>query len=143
MVDETTDVSTTEQLSICVRYVHIKGDELEVCEEFLGFCAVSSTDAETITSTIITFMKNCGLNMEKLCGKGFDGAANMSGHISGVSVNAKYFTHCRNHALNLVIVASCQNVPDIRNFMDSLKELTLFFQILSKAKPYSQGTLEK
>ena len=77
--------------------------------------------------------------MEKLCGKGFDGAANMSGHISGVSVrlqqaypNAKYFTHCRNHALNLVIVASCQNFPDIRNFVDSLKELTLFFKYSAK-----------
>ena len=71
MADETTDVSTTEQLSICVCYVHIKGNELEVCEEFLGFCAVSLTDAETITSTK---MKNCGLNMEKLCVKGFEWA---------------------------------------------------------------------
>ena len=42
----------------------------------------------------------------------FDGAANMSGRISGVAArleqlypNAKYLTHCRNHALNLVIVA--------------------------------------
>ena len=36
--------------------------------------------------------------------------------------------------LNLVIVASCQNVPDIRNFMDSLKELTLFFKYSAKRK---------
>ena len=98
---ETTDVSTIEQLSIYVYYIQTKGDELEVCEEFLGFCAVSSTDAETVIVTIITFMKNCGLNMKKLHGKGFDGAANTSGHISGVSVrlqqtypNGKYFPHC-------------------------------------------------
>ena len=147
MVDETIDVSTTEQLSICVRYVHTKGDELEVCEDFLGFCAVSSTDAETITATIITFMNNCGLNMAKLCGKGFDGAANMSGHISGVSVrlqqaypNAKYFTYCRNHALNLVTVASCQNVPNIQNFMDSLKKLTLFLKYSAKRSIFSRNT---
>ena len=50
---------------------------------------------------------NCGLNMTWLAGKGFDGAFNMSGYISGVSArqeqlypNAKYFTHCC-----LVIVA--------------------------------------
>ena len=141
MVDEATDVSKVEQVSVCVRYVNVKDEELEVCEEFLGFCSVSSTDAETITSTVVTSMKNCGLNMAKMIGKGFDGASTMSGHISGVSArlqqlypNAKYFTHCRNHALNLVIVASCKSVPDIRNFMDALKELTLFFKYSAKRK---------
>ena len=34
MVDETTDVSSMEQLSICIRFVAEDG---EVCEEFLGF----------------------------------------------------------------------------------------------------------
>jgi len=116
-LDEASDVSMVEQVRICARYVRIKGEELEVCEEFLGFCSVPSTDAETITSTIVSFMKDCGLNMSRLVGKGFDGASNMSGHISGVSARlqqlypkAKYFTYCHNHALNLVIVASCKNV---------------------------------
>lgn len=58
MVDEATDVSKVEQVRVCVRYVNVKDEELEVCEEFLGFCSVSSTDAETITSTIVTFMKD-------------------------------------------------------------------------------------
>ena len=124
-----------------MRYVHAKGEVLEVCEEFLGFCSVPCTDAATITSTIVAFMNDCGLSMAKLTGKGFDGAATMSGHVSGVSArlqqlyaNAKYFTHCRNHALNLVIIASCNNVPDIRNFMDAFKELTLFFSYSAKRK---------
>ena len=141
MVDEATDVSNIEQASICVRYISIKNENVEVCEEFLGFCSLPSTDAATITSKINEFMITCSLNMTNLIGKGFDGAANMSGHISGVSArleqlypNAKYLTHCRNHALNLVIVASCKNVPDIRNFMDSLKELTLFFSYSAKRK---------
>ena len=71
--------------------------------------------------------------MSKLVGKGFDGASNMAGHISGVSTrlkdlypNARYLTHCRNHVLNLVV--SCNAVPDIRSFMDTLKSLTLFFK---------------
>jgi len=76
---QATDVSMVEQVSICVCYVRIKGEELEVCEEFLGF-SVPSTDAEKITSTIVSFMKDCGLNMSRLVGKGFDGASNMSGH---------------------------------------------------------------
>ena len=88
---------------------------------------------------MIQFMKDAGLDTNKLVGKGFDGAANMSGHISGVStrlqqafLNAKYLTHCRNHALNLAIVASCTAVPDICNFMNTLKEVTLFFKHSAK-----------
>ena len=76
-----------------------------------------------------------------MVGKGFDGVSNMCGHVSGVSTrlhllypSAKYPTHCRNHALSLVIIASCNSVPDVRNFMASLKELTLFFKYLAKRK---------
>lgn len=108
-------------------------NQIEVCEEFLGFCALPTTDAKFITSAIIQFIKNIGLDTSKLVGKGFDGAANMTGHITEVSTrlqkefpSAEYLTHCRNHALNLAIVASCTSVPDIRNFMNTLKELTLF-----------------
>ena len=117
IVDETTDASTTEQMSICVRYVHVVDDtELEIC---VGFCSVTSTDSQTLTNAIVNFLVSKGLDMKKLVGKGFDGAANMSGCISGVSTrltqlypNAKYFTHCRNHCLNLAIAASCKECPD-------------------------------
>ena len=37
MEDETADVSTIEQLSICVRYVRETSEGIEVCEEFVGF----------------------------------------------------------------------------------------------------------
>ena len=79
--------------------------------------------------------------MARLVGKGFDGASNVSGHMSGVSAqlkelhpNARYLTHCRNHALNLVIVASGNNVADVRNFMDTMKAPTLFFYYSAKCK---------
>lgn len=142
MADEATDVSTTEKLSVCVRYVRKKSmGELEVCEEFLGFCSIHTIRAKDITSAIVELAHACELNLATLVGKGFDGASNMSGHVSGVSArlqelypNARYFTHCRNHALNLVIVASCKSVPDVLNFMDALKELTLFFKYSAKRK---------
>ncbi|SMN01044.1 hypothetical protein SPONL_1737 [uncultured Candidatus Thioglobus sp.] len=87
--------------------------------------------------------------MTKLVGKGFDGASNMSGCVSGVSTrlkqlypSAKYFTHCRNHALNLAIVASCKQCPDIRSFMDTFKQLTLFFGYSAKRKHILQKHLK-
>ena len=61
MADEAMDVSTTEQLSVCVRYVHKKSaGALEVCEEFLGFCCISTIGA---ASAIVEFSSACGLNM--------------------------------------------------------------------------------
>jgi hypothetical protein len=44
IADETTDVSTTEQISLCVRYVGVDSDE-EMCvkESFLGFAEASAT----------------------------------------------------------------------------------------------------
>ena len=60
MADETTNASTIEQVTVCICYVHEDSvDELEVCEEFLGFCSVPTTDAENITPAIVGFAKNC------------------------------------------------------------------------------------
>ena len=108
-------------MCMCVRYIRKKGTAaLEVCEEFLGFCSVPSIRAEDITSAIVELSRACGLNMARLVGKGFDGASNMSGHVSGVSArlqalypNARYLTHCHNHALHLVNISSCDSVPDV------------------------------
>lgn len=137
MADETTDAGTVEQLSICVRYL----SGLEVREEFLGFVPLPRTNAETITDAMIEHLQLWNLDLQKWRGKGFDGAATMSGHVSGVQARitsmfpkAKYFTHCASHCLNLVIVASCTNVPEIRNFMNTFKELTLFFSYSAKRK---------
>ena len=126
MADETTDASTKEQVSVCIRYI-IRNSlhKQELCEEFRS---VPIANAESITSAIVGLANDVGLNLAKLVGKGFDGAAIMSGHVSGVSSrlqqlypNAKYFTHCRNHALNHVVIAGCNNVPDVRNFMNTFK----------------------
>jgi len=44
-VDKTTDVSNTEQVVICIRYVD---EHFEVHEEFVGLFEVASTGAEYI-----------------------------------------------------------------------------------------------
>ena len=44
--------------------------------------------------------------------------------------------------MNLVIVASCKSVPEIRNFMDAFKELTLFFAYSAKRKHILQQHLK-
>ena len=47
------DVSGTEQLSICIRYInHDNGAEIR--EEFLGFCPLTKQDAAFITEAILS-----------------------------------------------------------------------------------------
>ena len=51
MVDETTDSSCTEQCVIVIRWID---SELCVHEEFLFFYAISTANADTIVSIILT-----------------------------------------------------------------------------------------
>lgn len=142
MADETCDSFTVEQLAICIRYLRLNHENtLEVAEDFLGFVTLNEMNAAAITNALLTNLQSWQLDLSKWRGKGFDGASTMSGHVSGVATRitqslpkAKYFTHCRNHCLNLVIVNSCAEVPEVRNFMDSFRELSFFVSNSSKRK---------
>ena len=56
LVDETTDISQTEQLSLCVRYVDQSNDienRYSPREDFLDFVAVKSTKGEDLAQVIL------------------------------------------------------------------------------------------
>ena len=89
--DETTDVSVTEQLSLCVRY--IDQSTMEVCEDFLGYMRLEKCDAESIAGVITETRQKWTLNIEKLRGLGFDGASVMSGANTGVQARLEKFSH--------------------------------------------------
>ena len=114
-MDESTDISKMEQVSVCVRYLRHGESEVEVCEVFLGFFF---TDAE----------------------HGFDIVEALWKHLTNVHTYWKLHRNlyllvypCAIHTASkkLVIVASCNNVPDVRNFMSAFKELT-FFSLIHK-----------
>jgi hypothetical protein len=58
MVDETTDVSVVEQLSLCVRYLDV--DTFDVQEDFLGFVAMNEVNSESIANSIPCTLKQFG-----------------------------------------------------------------------------------
>ena len=60
MVDETTDISNTEQLAFCLRYVD---DELVSHEEFIGLYSLDSTTAESIMCTIEDILLRLSLKL--------------------------------------------------------------------------------
>ena len=118
MADECTDISTVEQMSICIRFVDRTP---AVREEDLGFVQLESTNAESISKSILDFLSSCSLDICNLQGQGYDGASVMASKVSGVSARIlevqprALYLHCRAHNLNLVISSSCKQVPEIRN----------------------------
>ena len=81
LVDEATDASTMEQISICVRFVDRKDEDstLEVREEFLGFVEAESTKAAVLAEKFMTTQAELGIETCKMRAQGYDGAANMAG----------------------------------------------------------------
>ena len=81
IIDETTDVSRKEQVSISVRTV---GKQFEVRERFLGFYETSSITSEHLTDIIKDTFVRCSLSFNSLRGQCYDGASNMKGVHAGV-----------------------------------------------------------
>lgn len=106
IADEATDVSKCEQLCVCIRWID---NSYEVFEDPIGLVKVPKTDAETLYSTLRDVCVRCMLPFDELRGQAYDGAACMSGHISGVAAHVKreqkaaLFVHCLAHSLNLCL----------------------------------------
>ena len=132
MADECIDVATIEQMAICIRFVDSYGEDFKVREEFIGFVELEKLDAQTISSAIIGYLKECNLDLTNLRSQGYDGATVMSGHVNGVCTRIQciqpraLYHHCRAHSLNLVLSSSCKEVPNIRNLFDSVGKITWF-----------------
>ena len=86
-------------------------------EHFLEIIPLKATDARTIYSTLVEFMKDKNIQMSKLVGMGFDGAATFSGKHNGVQSLLKknsphaVFVHCHCHLLQLACVK--QQMPSL------------------------------
>lgn len=132
IADETTDSSHCEQLCLCIRFLSMNSCQVTVKEEFLGFIGMNDVSAQSIATEILTRIKELGLLIEDCIGQGYDGAAAMSGHISGVQTRireeapAAIYVHCASHCLNLVLNHSSNVVP-VRNMFTTLSEVINFF----------------
>ncbi|XP_064101731.1 zinc finger MYM-type protein 1-like [Macrobrachium nipponense] len=80
LIDETSDVSHTEQVSFVVRYVH----DLKIKERFIQVFNVQSTTGEALEKEVISMLNTNNLNIDDMRGQGYDGAANMSGIYNGL-----------------------------------------------------------
>jgi len=77
LADETADVSGIEQVSLCAKYVDV--DELVFREDFLQFVPTNDLTGKGLTTLTIENLKAFGIELKYLRGRGYDGAAVMSG----------------------------------------------------------------
>ena len=126
IVDETTDVSVKEQVSISLRYVE---KNFEIQEDVLGFYETGKTDAASLVAIVEDVLLRLNLDIGNCRGQCYDGAANMAGRFSGVQarIRAKcekaLYVHCCAHSLNLAVQDAVRKIPIIRDTLDYVREL--------------------
>ena len=105
MAGECTDVTTTEELTICCRWVERGVPE----EHFIEILPLKKANAESIYSALVEYCREKNIQLGRLIGMGFDGAATFSGDKTGVQRRLKelsphaLFVHCHCHVLQLVL----------------------------------------
>jgi hypothetical protein len=126
IVDETTDASTKEQVSICLRSLN---ESLEPVEEFVGLYETATTTGATLSEIICDVLVRLALPISMLRGQCYDGASNMSGAIKGVRSRIQQiqpkaiYVHCFAHSLNLSVQDAVRSVPIVRDAMQCLRDL--------------------
>ena len=75
MADECTDVTTLEELTICCRWMESGASE----EHFIEILPLKKANAESIYSALVKYCREKNIQLGRLIGMGFDGAATFSG----------------------------------------------------------------
>ena len=126
MADETMDVAYKEQLVVAVRWVD---KEYEIHEDMLGLLEITSQTSSYLTAAIKDVLLRCGLSLELCRGQAYDGAPNMSGHLTGVvkQIQDQYPSaigvHCLAHNINLAIQDVTKKCRPVRDSMDLVLEV--------------------
>ena len=133
MADECTDVTTIEELTICCCWVESGVPE----EHFIGILPLKKANAESIYSALVEYCREKNIQLGKLIGMGFHGAATSSGDKTGVQRRLKTLTHalyvrCSCHVLQLAFVQAANVTPGIKHVYTTLMTLWKFFHYSPK-----------
>ena len=125
MADECTADITTMELTICCRWVESGVPE----EHFIEIFPLKKANAESIYSALVEYSREKNIQLGRLIGMGFNGAATFSGDKTGVQrwLNelslCAIFSHCRCHVLQLASVQAANATPGIKHVYTTLMTL--------------------
>ena len=143
LADETTDISGKEQLSVCLRYV--LPDSI-LRERLLTFEQAPDLTGAGLAAQLLRILRDNEIDISRMVGQGYDGAAAMSGcdngvqkHISGECPAASY-GHCASHALNLCLVKA-GTVREIQAAVTTMADITTFFSASNQCLSLLQASI--
>jgi len=157
ILDETTDMSLTEQLSLSLRYVY---DE-KIYERFILFVdayykCINDNDivsgelkltGRAIGHIVLDILEKLGLDSKLCVGIGTDGCSVMTSNDIGAvttileTCSMAVRCPCFNHALNISLSQSSK-VVSIRNTVSILKEIIAFFNSSAKRQVVLKNILK-
>ena len=81
IMNETSDISNKEQISVCFRIVN---KDFSIQEIFFGFYETSTTTSEKLFAVLKGVLLRMQFDISKCRGQCYDGASNVSGHVNGL-----------------------------------------------------------
>ncbi|XP_047543248.1 uncharacterized protein LOC125075583 [Vanessa atalanta] len=137
IIDESTDISTSKQLGIVIRYFSRKLKK--VVSSFLSLEPLKTSDAVGIVEALFSCLQKYGLDKNKMVGLGTDNASVMTGINNGVfrilknDIPNLILNRCTCHSLQLAVShASEQTLP--RNIEFLIRETYNWFSHSAKRK---------
>ena len=146
LVDETKDLGKNEQMSISIRYLDL--DKVEIAERFPTFVAAPQLTAEHLSKYIFDTLSLFNITVSSMVSQGYDGAAVMSGCVSGVQQHVRevvphaVYIHCHAHCLNLVLVDCVKSLPEASEFFSLVQSLYVFLSASKAHSIFSQKQAE-
>ena len=134
ILDETSDISRTEQVSLCLSFA-LNGKKKEA---FIDFYSTKSTEGEVLYELVKSAITELNLDLKNIVGKAFDGAANMNGVHKGLSTRMEecsplgIYVHCYGHVLNLALQDTLTQIEPLRNTLGTIQALYNFLEASPK-----------
>ena len=132
IADESRDISNKEQLTCILRWVSLS--DLTTHEDFIGMYLIDKPDAETVAASLKDILLRCSLDLDDCFWQGYDGAATMSGHLSGVAARLQnenpiaFRIRCAKHRLDLALKGCANESKIISDTLSFVQDLAVFIR---------------
>ena len=132
LIDESTDVATSENMIIYVIYLDQATGETVVC--YLEILHAPDTTATGIVESLLAFFEMKGLSMDKVTCFASDGASVMAGWKAGVAAKLKVENpfmlsiHCIAHRLALACNDTASGTDYETEYEKVLNEISTYFK---------------
>ena len=140
MVDETTDISTKQQLIIyCTYWNQI---EQRPCYSYFKTIEIKDKTSTSLLNSLRSILSINNLSVMDMMGFASDGAKNMTGIENGLAKKLSELnpflisTHCVAHRLNLASQKAFEDCSDLIRFEETMRSIYTFFS--RSPKRYNQ-----